>query len=319
MEQKHLDRLIREKESEGNFDSRGGFTIDPKRAALKLGQSALPFREEWIVKILQALHASCQAAPGEVSLSSSHNFIIVEFPVRPAWNTHTVQALLTEVKPPDRALEHLKLGLLQLAGQRKRLFSCRFQPGEVPVMWAESGWTEEVPKQMRIGSDRAYIKVALHTPEEDSFHLARLERRRINILEHIKNRFFWSRLTLKLDGRSYSYGHSLKTAFDLRQRSLLGPYPLKGQGRTLPSLDGFRKLGWVELKEQMTGDEAPLQLFLSCHPEALNYANNPTLTTTSRCYWLRDGVIVGEADLPLPKLRLSVAVFVEASDFKCDL
>lgn len=321
MEHESLERLLRDKKSEGALDSHGGFTIDPKRAALKLGQSALPYREEWIVKLLQALSASCEEAPGEVAITSSPNHILVEFPPRRDWTLAKVFAFFSEVDPADRSLRHLKLALLQLAGHLKRPFTIRCHPEEKPVYWTESGWTEDVPKRMRRRSSGAFIKVALSSPEEDSFHLARLERRRINILEHLRNRFLWSHLDLKLDRQPYLYGRCLKSVFDIQQTSLMGPLRVSTRptGSGLPTVRGLQRLGWLELKESLGTENSSLQIMLSCHPEALNYPDRDNLKSQSRCYWLRDGVVVGEADLPVPKLRLSTAVFVDASAMECDL
>lgn len=321
MEHESLERLLRDKKSEGALDSHGGFTIDPKRAALKLGRSALPYREEWIVKVLQALSASSLEAPGEVAVTSSPNYILVEFPSRQGWTSSTILAFLSETDPPDRPLRHLKLALLQLAGHLKRSFAMRCQPEEIPIYWSQSGWTEEIPKRMRRCTSDAYIMVALSSPEEDSFHLARLERRRIKILEHIRNRFLWSRLQLKVDGKPYLYGRNLKSVFDFQQTSLVGPLQTSGrfEGFGLPPITGLKRLGWLELRELVQTEELKLQVMLSCHPDALNYPSRGNLKTPSRCYWLRDGVIVGEEELPLPNLRLSVTLFLGAEELMCDL
>lgn len=321
MSEERLERLLRDKKSEGSLDSHGGFTIDPKRAALKLGQSALPYREEWIVKVLQALSASCDEAPGEVVITSSPNYVLFEFPPRRDWTSTGILAFLSEVDPPNRPLRHLKLALLQLAGHLKRSFTICCSPEEKSLHWARTGWTDEIPKRMRHRRSSAFLKVALSSPEEDSFHLARLERRRIKILEHLRNRFLWSHLKLRVDGQTYLYEHRLRSVFSFQQTSLIGPVHMKsGNARPgLPPISGLTKLGWLELKESRQTEESPLQLMLTCHPEALNYPNRDNLKTPSRCYWLRDGVIVGEADLPLPELRLSVALFVDVGDMKCDL
>ena len=321
MEHESLERLLRDKKSEGALESHGGFTIDPKRAALKLGRSALPYREEWIIKVLQALSASSLESPGEVAITSSPNYILVEFPSREGWTSSKILAFLSETDPPDRALRHLKLALLQLAGHLRRPFIVCCNPDEKPMYWNRSGWTDDIPKRMRHRSSDAYIKVALSSPDEDSFHLARLERRRIKILEHIRNRFLWSRLQFKVDGKPYLYGRNLKSVFDFQQTSLIGPLQTSGrfEGSGLPPIAGLQRLGWLELRDSIQKDELKLQVMLSCHPDALNYPSRGNLKTTSRCYWLRDGVIVGEEDLPLPKLRLSVTLFFDAEELKCDL
>lgn len=125
---------LKNRETEGDLESSGRFTIDRTRAWEKLGAFQLPFKQAWVLKIVQSA-VSLSASKISVTQSREDTSFYIHGPIT-FHHQMVEEAVFNVEETSDRSLQHFSVAVRALAERKTWPFSITYPDGET---WAWNG------------------------------------------------------------------------------------------------------------------------------------------------------------------------------------
>ena len=163
-----VEDLLGRFRADGETESSGSFTLDPKKAMERLAQFALPGHYHWIVKVIQSLHL---AGAREVRVDANVNSVTLKADCVPSGFdniTELLAQLLADADSSQPSLRHLAAGLQgSLAVSPSEIRLITVSQGE----WREyllksEGWRDGESRPAPSQSDRFELRLIRNMSEK---------------------------------------------------------------------------------------------------------------------------------------------------------
>ena len=328
-----LESLLLAEACQGKLDSSGQFTLDEKRALLKLKGFSLPRATLWVVKVVQAaVVAKCASLRIRQTRTDTEFFF--ESPHCP-WTFEIIEKLFFEFQPDEsRDLTHLKQALWTVAGGDARPFQWH-QPGRSEsLIWTGQGFLRlATPPEPILRLTVSHRPLRQNLPWDNQPAAKARQEARLDLL----TRAHMCPIPLWLDDQRID-------AVQANPNHGYGPtsYPLAIQwghadspGVPVPhgTFGGYQPAGNSPLNALLQTpdpcDLCPVICMLTAHlemavfvgPQGRHTAPVPSpIAAPSALLWILDGVVI-QAD-PIPALTetpISCAVIASAEGLTTDL
>ena len=311
------DYLTPHRES-GDFDSEGKFTVNVQKARKKSAKYRFVSRGGAMLKILQAIVS--ERSLEQVSIVYNREITRVEFQLITPWKYKDLVTILSGRSGFKlRSLQHLEVALSSLALGAGYPVSLTGLSGTGTLYWDGAKVSATYPKAFRGSKYGMSISIGhfSHKEARPGWLQARTvaNGRFLKLTEQIRERFFSSSKTLSLDGLA------LRPIADFaarRQRDITHSSPW-GEG-------AFAE--WSEQEVRAQGCEAPrirhaflsaYQIVRKAHLREPNVTLVKFLWGPSICYWLKDGVLVGEDAFSRPPQSVICSIFADAEGLETDI
>ena len=326
-----VEAYLRPSPSDGKFVSEGEFTVKVDVARKKAAKFTLQQEGDWAVKVLQALLAS--GAQGDIKVQCLKDATLFLFQLGKPWDLdETRESVFGVVKSESRALKHLEAGLLPVTVTQKREVQIKAFGASSQLYW--NGSKLDIGGAVEVSGAEMFIRVS-HLSSEEKKSLGwvgaeKLKReRRLAVSTQIKRRIVFADNVISLDAIDLDYSEQI--LHDLRVRGLTPLLCWRTGG-------AFSK-SWVrKIKDQLpskiqgedafpkSGDNPQRYSVLTIQNQALQIIRDIYNTEygqpqhhKSKIYWVCDGVVVGQDQLPVSAQVLGVQMYIKAEDLPLDL
>lgn len=331
-----LEAFLDAQEEEGRAESEGTFTISRDQALAKLTSYQLPFGGAWALKLIQAAVAGGAA---EITIRLDRADSRFYFRSGMEWTTSQVESALFDPNPgPDEALNHLVTALRVVGFSEKRAFRLCLPGKNRSLEWDGAEFKDDEPSDVlhfvlnvsnRAADDRPGF-LGLNT-------INTVSRRHADVTRVLAERCHVSPVPLILDGRridaielspEHGWGPNSQLLImgfeDGDSPSFKLPAATRNKLAT-PKVVVEQSLlaasaGGNQLREQR--DRCSLAFLVCAHMKRVKKGKSHVWRETagrSRCYWVKDGVLLNSEPLVRQETFCSVGCYLSAQGLSTDL
>lgn len=331
--QSQLQRFLNQQYSLGRVDSEGNFTVAGDMAAKKLGQSALPSRMSWILKVVQAAVGEPRVKAIDVSVYSY--FVDVSLEGDVFWTAESLHNLLDDIqaRPPLPVVSLLMAVRDRFEEGNQFLFT--FKGWREALYWSGEEVRVEVLEQP---ADHTLLSVQTGVPVGPYSSVAALQARfNADLSQVLQDNCYLCPIPLTMDGKRVDNLFHVEREED--RFGLVVAWGAEeshiGKMRLPVSIGADHATGLEQLPEELSGLYGALRGSVSparsgivnawfvranfrCQTRVRDRAWN-AVESPSHFLFVKDGVIVDSHPIILPRGHVSLSVVVDASGFIQDL
>ena len=325
-----LEVFLHQQYSQGQESSQGLFTLDRQRAVEIISRCQLPGSEFWILKFIQAA-SILRVKSLDIRQTKTENTIRIYGKNWPIQDFE--QVFFNVAETGSGAIDNLRLALWSLGIGQSRAFQLTFPNSDRSYLWDGAKMT--IRKSLKL----AYLHVTVSHRTRKSGQifsvLSPLRAASINtqVADLVRSRAFTAPITLRIDGlrcdgfqNSPSHGFQ-DLSYPLRCYGLdlnIPPLPIPPgtyENPSVPKDPNLHKLSENFSYGSLRSSQGAIA-FLVGHcawvksGERGGYKKGSHRSTIS---WIRHGVIIQQDELDLPRLAISLGLFVNASHLNTDL
>lgn len=313
-----LREYLREQGEQGCPEGEGQFTLAEKEAIRKLGAFQLPFEGAWILKIVQALVAG--GTTGTISVRIAARWVHIDFEAPPSWTVEAVRrALLSATPPSEDSLQHLVVGLRAVAFKDSRRF--RLALAGAVLEW--NGAFEIVERERRHTLSVEHVRTRASASE------ARGSQEVATLIKVLRERAFTCPLELQIDSvvssglagcPSHGFNRGTVPISTLHSGAVTPQFvPPPPVASRLPQIPTFPRLTKFLAGQWSLPPKLGCLAVVCAHIRPIGGSHWRVWSCPSYCYWIRDGVVVERARIPLKNRGVSVGLYLSASGLDTDL